>query len=353
MDNADKLHFAEQHRTLSLDKDPTDKIFSDDGPSLAAALAAEPSQIYAVWRYFDNQIYWQVFDDLTNLWGQIGQPIQGPNSTTDHRPSLTGTTWDKATPLGGVLVAAWKGMGGDQHMYYATLQPGAPNETAFSSPPSVIPAFSDGTPAGSSHGPWLTFDPENNMLFAAWKGAYNDQNLWWAYYDGTRWSEQKSIGNFTTGTSHGPALAVFNGDLFAAWKGEGGDQSVWYSHIRISDALKGYNDWDLQRTIGGIGSSEGPSLVVYKERLYAFWKGSNGFLSEDDGIWYTFRDGANIFNTWREQVLSGGSGSHIGPTAAVTEPGNIILGWRGGNSDTALWWRLAAWPGQPITPSNS
>ena len=89
--------------------------------------------------------------------------------------------------------------------------------------------------------------------------------------------------------------------------------------------------------------------MVYKGRLFAFWKGINN----DANIWYTLREGENNADTWRPQQVWGDSGSNIVPTAAVTEPGNIILGWVGEQlNDTTPWWRLAAWPGNPVTPSN-
>jgi hypothetical protein len=73
------------------------------------------------------------------------------------------------TPLGGVLFAAWKGIGNiDQQMYWATLQPGSPLETAWIIPPeNRILAVDNGTqPARSSHGPTLAFDTQSDLLFA-------------------------------------------------------------------------------------------------------------------------------------------------------------------------------------------
>ena len=67
----------------------------------------------------------------------------------------------------------------------------------------------------------------NNTLYAAWKGAtYNDQ-LFYAALNGNTWSVPTQIPNAASGV--GPSLAVFAGSLYSAWKGMGTDEHLYYS----------------------------------------------------------------------------------------------------------------------------
>jgi hypothetical protein len=52
-----------------------------------------------------------------------------------------------------------------------------------------------------------------------WDSGASAQNLAWA-------AQQKIPG---VGTYFGPSLAVFQNQLFAAWKGAGNDQGIYYS----------------------------------------------------------------------------------------------------------------------------
>ena len=56
-----------------------------------------------------------------------------------------------------------------------------------------------------------------NKLYAAWKGTNADQRLWYASFDGSKWSPQAQIPG--AASSSGPALSVFNGKLYAVWTG--------------------------------------------------------------------------------------------------------------------------------------
>ena len=68
------------------------------------------------------------------------------------------------------------------------------------------------------------------------------------------------------GTSNGPSLAVFNDRLFAAWKGVPNDTRMFFS------SFDGAN-WSAQKHGVGVGTSNGPSLAAFNGRLFAAWKG--------------------------------------------------------------------------------
>ena len=67
-------------------------------------------------------------------------------------------------------------------------------------------------------------------LFAAWKGMDGDQGLWYSSFDGASWAPQRQISNVAS--SVGPALETHGGALWAVWKGWFGDQSMWSQHVR-------------------------------------------------------------------------------------------------------------------------
>jgi hypothetical protein len=53
--------------------------------------------------------------------------------------------------------------------------------------------------------------------------------MFWSSFDGNVWSPQQ--GGVGGGTSQGPALAVFRDQLFAAWKGVSGDERMFWSAL--------------------------------------------------------------------------------------------------------------------------
>jgi hypothetical protein len=89
-------------------------------------------------------------------------------------------------------------------------------------------------------------------LLMAWKGAGDDQGIYYSTYDGANWSAQQFMRD--GGTSIGPTLTVFNAKLFMAWKGAGDDQGIYYSTY-------GLIDWSAQQNIPGVGTSVGPIIA--------------------------------------------------------------------------------------------
>jgi hypothetical protein len=68
---------------------------------------------------------------------------------------------------------------------------------------------------------------------------------------GTSWVPQVNVSG--VGTSTGPSLAVFNNRLFMAWKGVDGDQGIYFS------SFDG-NSWAPQQRVAGVGTSNKPAL---------------------------------------------------------------------------------------------
>ena len=179
---------------------------------------------------------------------------------------------------------------------------------------------------GTSIGPSLAVF--QNRLFAARKGGGDDAGIYWSESDGNAWSPQLHIAGPSfagVGTSIGPSLAVFQNRLFAAWKGGGDDAGIYWSSMDFVSSL----DWAPQRNIGGVGTSFGPSLAVFQNRLFAAWKGGDG----DTGIYWSSFDG----NTWTPQRNIGGVGTSFGPSLAVFQ-NRLFAAWKGGGGDTGIYW---------------
>ncbi len=142
-------------------------------------------------------------------------------------------------------------------------------------------------------------------------------------------SQQVGIGG---GSSVGPSLAVFQNRLYAAWKGVKGDQRMFWS------SFDG-NTWTPQQVGIGGGTSQGPSLAVFQDRLYAAWKGVEG----DQRMFWSSFDG----NTWTPQQPGIGGGTSVGPSLAVFQ-NRLYAAWKGLGSDQRMFW--SSFDGNTWTP---
>lgn len=150
----------------------------------------------------------------------------------------------------------------------------------------------------------------NGKLYMAWKGMEGDDRIFWSTFDGKSWAAQQQVSGVST--SGGPALAVFDGKLYMAWKGThpgnsgfmdvADDKHIWYSYF---DGSK----WAAQKQVPGVATSIGPSLGVHfdhgVDKLYMAWKGMEG----DQRIWYSFFDGSK----WAAEQAVPGVSTSVGP----------------------------------------
>ncbi len=126
----------------------------------------------------------------------------------------------------------------------------------------------------------------NGKLYTVWRDAGTDSGLWYASFDGGKWSAPARIPRVAASTA--PSLAVFGSKLYAAWKGRAADQRIWYA------AFDG-SQWSPQAQIPGAATSSAPALSVFDNKLYALWLGSGA----DIGLSCASFDGttwANVAN---------------------------------------------------------
>lgn len=233
---------------------------------------------------------------------------------------------------GPTLVMAWRGIGDDHNLWYATSSDGA-----SWTPQQTIPG------AASTDGPSLAWD--GGQVWAVWKGVPGDSGLYFATWDtdpASVWSGVTPIGG--VGSTHGPSIAIIGGLPTMAWKGIDGDSGIYVSTFTGGG-------WAPQNNVGGVGTSARPSITT--DPISGFprllWKGVDG-----DYALYTSIQFNNQFWQPQEQVAwvvlgngpagtvgVGHPGSEVGP-GVVTSGGKILMAWRGTGDDQRVWFTQAA-----------
>ncbi len=221
----------------------------------------------------------------------------------------------------GKLYAAWKGQTGDERIFYSFYNGSYWVEQRLAG---------GNTSAGPSLGRL------NGRLHLAWKGQHNDQRLFGLNVHGGLWSYQSEIPGFSS--SVGPSLAEYGGRLHAAWKGSGDDQAIWFASTADGTT------WSGQQTIPGVATAVGPSLCNYKGRLYAAWRGWNN----DQALWFAFYDG----RSWSPQAQIPGVASSVGPAIAAYQE-KLYAIWKGIIGDENLYYSFfdgTSWAPQQVVP---
>jgi len=165
-----------------------------------------------------------------------------------------------------------------------------------------------------------------------------------------------------TGSTNGPALTIYTGAPLLAWRGVPDDDALYFSSY-VNGA------WAPQNRIGGVGSTDRPTLCVDFDGLPRLvWRGIDG----DDALYTSTLVG--LF--WQPQQLVqwiiagngpagtvgiGNAGSELGPSIAAAEPGarsftagggargNVYMVWRGVPGDSAIYFTQGA-PGPAGQP---
>ncbi|MEI5103074.1 hypothetical protein RB200_36705 [Streptomyces sp. PmtG] len=116
---------------------------------------------------------------------------------------------------------AWKGVDGDERVFWNTYRGGSGGANDWTGGQPVPGAF---TSAGVA-----LAGPPGGGLSMAWKGAGGDERLWWSqlFPNSTSWTTPQPVPGALSGV--GPALAVHSEFLYLTWKGVGGDERVWWS----------------------------------------------------------------------------------------------------------------------------
>jgi len=179
----------------------------------------------------DQNLYYAVYDGLN--W-----------SPQVHIPGVWSSVGPALCEYNGKLYAAWKGSGNDESLWYASF-----DGTSWS-PQVQFP----GVGVASSVGPSLAVFVDK--LYAAWKGDSSDQGIYYATFDGSEWSTASTITAQIpgVGSSVGPALCEYNGKLYAMWKGVGNDVRLFFASF---DGSK----WSAQAKVPGNTGQDAPQNI--------------------------------------------------------------------------------------------
>ncbi len=266
-------------------------------------------------------------DDINGaraLYGWEGQrPL--PERATDRGPALCA--------CGPILAMAWKGIGDDHRIFYATSLDGL----SWSSQQVV-----EGV--GTSDSPSLAWD--GTRLWMAWKGVPGDSSLLFATTnDPTSWPSNPGRVIIGVGSSDGPSIAMTPGPILV-WKGIEGDSGIFFSTFNPASIPP---PWQPQQKIGGVGTSDRPALIsdVTGQPLMV-WKGiegdSNLFASTQTGIFWQPQQPVSWIVPGN---VAGGTigvdfpGTAFGPGIA-TDGSRVFVVWRGEGDDQGIWFTQRA-----------
>ena len=119
------------------------------------------------------------------------------------------------------------------------------------------------------------------------EGQSNSNRLWHITFDGTTWSKDTRLG-FGSGSEGrakhefpAAALAVYKDRLYCVHEGEHGDGWLWYTYY---DGVR----WSEDKKLPNHGTSGAPALAVVDDILYCLHEGR---ATEEGRLMYTFFDG--------------------------------------------------------------
>ena len=203
----------------------------------------------------------------------------------------------------GKLFMAGKGTDGDERIWYSWYDGEKWQE------PMAGPGWTSCGVALAVHA---------GKLFMAWKGMGNDQDIWFSYYDGTNWKPQVralDTNNYSLSTTHRPALASYKNILYLFCKGSNNDTSIWSSTLQLNNSDFNLSKWAIATRVTYldgvqkyVGTSHSPAVAVFNNLLGMAWKGIVG----DDRIFYSVFDGTK----WVPQIPIPCVSTSCGPSLA-------------------------------------
>ena len=289
-----------------------------------------------------------------------GQQI--PGAGTSAQPALAG--WNDK------LHAAWKGVEGDPHMWWAAFdgqrwsgQDSVPGDGGGDGP--GLAALGDRLymaygPGVSDPMRWTSYDGKSwtepayvrnpnpndpspcstyNPALVAWPNALRmiwadgsataNNNMYWSQLSGGAWVQPNQLGG--NRTSFGPVAAVLDGRVYLVWRGlDYTDESLYWA-----SAGQDFSPGDA-KPVPGVGSSHAPALATFGNLLYMAWKGARAGLDDDQHLYWTTFDGT----TWSPQQQVPVSETSVGPALAVYQD-QLYMAWKGASgwsNDESIWY---------------
>ena len=208
------LYFASNSGTGWTAQANVPNVGSSEGPALA--MFGPP---HMAWKGIedDQGIYWS---RLAATGWEPQRRVDGVGTT--HSPTLV-VFQDR-------LFMFWKGVEDDSRVYFSSL--GREPDAAWQPQKNVTYPVNNASglifaSIGTSRGPSAT--QHGNRIMLAWKGAQEDQAIYFSLFDGNEFTGQIAISG--VGTSEGPAVCRLGGTTYMAWKGVEDDSVIYVSTI--------------------------------------------------------------------------------------------------------------------------
>ena len=238
--------------------------------------------------------------------GPTDDPPFSNGAEISGRGSITGPS---VANYDGVRYMAWRGIAGDQTLYFAiddgsgwTSQTPLPNMRSANSPalatygetplcdlarrgrpPATVVVDTGPDPESSVVGPATVHrrpgfvqrpgpDRVEGLLFMAWRGVEGDQTIWWSTADGQGWADQAQLPDQVS--VDGPALVAFGTNLYLFSRG-GSDIDISDKQLYVS-TFQGINlepAWSPRQLVINtngrkIGSDSRPGLAPFNGQLF-------------------------------------------------------------------------------------
>nr|WP_294529397.1 hypothetical protein [uncultured Rhodopila sp.] len=215
-------------------------------------------------------------------------------------PRVGTATGVSMTTLNNKVYMVWRGTGSDETLYWSRLN--STDVCAGWEPQHHLPN------SGTASSPAIM--AYNGTMIMVWRGVRDDKGIYWSRYLGNdNWSPQGNVPGVGTDSAPfpllvaRPGLAVYNGLLYMAWRGVGNDQNIYWTTF---DG-KRWQPNPVQHRLGDRGTFASPALGVFWEgavaiggkslgQLIMVWPGIAGAGSADLCLyWSKFEPAAGNF----------------------------------------------------------
>ncbi|RLK58610.1 hypothetical protein [Actinokineospora cianjurensis] len=276
----------------------------------------------------DDHVYWSPSERV------VGPDVRWPapqvlfDRRTSGTPSISGA--------GPGACMAWKGSGGDTHIWYSLW-----DAAAGGWGPQVGSGFETDT------FPTVVRFRGHTLMF--WKNSRDDGGLgrivwselvggdWVNPLGGPRVANKAVLGIRTDGVA--ATWNTHEDALYIAWRGPGTNTDVSWWELDDRTASGSYL-WQESGTVPHAQASAPPTLVSDGNAMYLAWRNA-----QDDHISWSM----SVSGNWFEPRVLTDRRTSAGPALGVVGTSDLVMVWKGAGADPVLWWsRLRdGWFGQP------
>ena len=218
----------------------------------------------------DDSLYWATSGDLGDNWSGV-TPIPGVGSLVG--PAMT--------IFSGVPLLVWRGILGDDGLWFSTWS-NASNawagqkpvvETGSADRPSVCVDFS-----GVPRMVWRGIPDDDKLYTSTLIGIF------WQPQQVVEWviagnGPAGTVGIGVPGSDFGPSVTSDGTRVFLAWRGVPGDDGIYFTQAAAGPGGQPAVEWSTQAEISGTGTSHRPAIAVFNGRIVVAWKGIVGDTS--------------------------------------------------------------------------